>query len=203
MRQSKKLILLAALLTGFQLSTQADAAVSVALETITGTANIGTSINVTVTTPILATPVATDVACVAIGTAEGALITSPDLNPLAGFPTAAFFWANQTSQTVTTFTDAEGDNITGLTGVEGVDVDDFSPPVDMRADIVVGCGTATGVVSGDANSTRTTVRPDGLTYDILIELVVAADWFTEVDDVVAYGEFHAASLVPEKNFSPH
>jgi hypothetical protein len=207
MRQSKKLILLAALLTGFQLSTQADAAVSVALETITGTANIGTSINVTVTTPILATPVATDVACVAIGTAEGALITSAGLNPLAGFRTAAFFWASQTSQTATTFTDAEGDNITGLTGVEII-TDETGVQTESRivghmsADIVVGCGTATGEMSGDANSTRTTVRPDGLTYDILIELVVAADWFTEVDDVVAYGEFHAASLVPEKNFSP-
>ena len=205
MRQSKKLILLAALLTGFQLSTQADAAVSVALETITGTANIGTSINVTVTTPILATPVAADVACVAIGTAEGALITSAGLNPLDSwdeiFTTAAFFWANQTSQTVTTFTDAEGDNITGLTGVEGLEVGALAPSA-MSADIVVGCGTATGEVTGDAKSTSTTVRSDGLTYDILIELVVEADWFTEVDDVVAYGEFHAASLVPEKNFSP-
>jgi hypothetical protein len=188
MRQSKKLIFLAALLTGFQLNTRAEATITVDLESITGTAKIGTSVNATVTTPILTTLALTDVACVALGTSSTALVTKLGVSALGGFTSSAEFWANQTGQTITTFTDAEGGTITGVTGTFVL--------ANMTRDIVVGCGSATSAASGEANSTETSTS-DNLTYAIDIELVAAADWFTEVDDLLVYGEFHTATNAPE------
>ena len=91
MRQSKKLIFLAALLTGFQLNTRAEATITVDLESITGTAKIGTSVNATVTTPIFASIALPDLACVAFGTSSTALVPELCVSALGVFRSYAGF----------------------------------------------------------------------------------------------------------------
>jgi len=187
MRQSKKLILLAALLPWFQSSTQVEAQTVTLNNPTTGVANIGTSVNGTVTASIFNTLAATDQACIALGTSSTALVTSLGLNPLGAFGSAAEFWANQTGIAITSFTNTDGTSITNMTTT-------FVNSASLSRDLVVGCSDVLGTVTGDANSS--TISNTGTSYSFLIEMVSQADWFDEVDDLIVYSEFENASIAP-------
>ncbi len=195
MRQSKKLILLAALLTGLPLSSGVGAVpiVDSVLDASTpATANIGASVNATVQGLSFA-PLATDTGCVSFGTTSTAFVTAEGLNPLGTFATAAEFWANQTGQDVTTFTSfSEGTtaNIAGLTGEPAAA--DFQ--ANMTRDIVVGCGQNDGTLLGlDIKSVTKSEPGSPGRFDFLIEVVAQADWFAEVSGVKANGVFYTTT----------
>ncbi len=185
MRQRKKLILLAALLIGLPQSSEGAVVNGVTLTSpLTGIPNIGASINGTIQGESF-TPLDTDTACMALGTSTTAFVTAdrstsnpPGSSISPGSGSAADFWREKTgTDEDVVFTNLDGEEIP------------------FGRDIVVGCGSKAGVVSGAAKSVTVTDLNDTQAgqFTYLIEIVGAADWFTEVPGVRVKGLFFTDS----------
>lgn len=213
MRQSKKLILLAALVVGISQSAEGATVSNMALTSPTPTAQattvpaIGASINGTVTGEVFLSD-ADDWGCMALGLpgSPNAFVTSEGLNPithpvLGAFPTAAEFWANITQTDPEDFTNVQtgavGDSnsIPGLTGQPAAA--NFS--ANMTRDLVVGCGERDTHTAGDA---LTTLHGDAYSvtlgggaggWTFLVEVVAEADWFTQIQGLELRGTVITAS----------